>query len=53
MSLDVEYEVEDPYGNICVFGDLKDAMEFADYVGRETGEFVEVRRRVWNPKEEL
>lgn len=51
MSLDVEYEVEEPDGTLTGFGTMKEALDWCDEHYPEGG--CSVRRRVLNPKEEL
>ena len=53
MSLDVWWEVEDAEGFIREFIDLKEALDFTEQVGMETGEFVEVRKMCGTPEEDL
>lgn len=53
MSMDIWWEVEDMDGFVREFRDLKEALDFAERVGMETGEFVVVRQRCGVPEEEL
>ena len=51
MSMDVEYEVEEPDGTLTGFGTLEEALGWCDEHYPDGG--CSVRRKDWTPLEDL